>query len=142
MSKLRIVIAVEEPVFSEALRALLAPHGEFDVVSEVRDEPTLAATLHNLLSRTPIAPDDVLVVIASLASGSTGASAYSRLLLEFPDIIVYDVESHTITRYRACIEARHLPGSLDSLITDLQSISSQGLSPLQVVRPGSQELDQ
>lgn len=139
MPKVRIVVAVEEiESFSTLLCALLTPYRDFEVADSVRDEPSLAIALHQLLSAAPIHADDTVVVIASLAGGF---SAYARLLLEFPDIILYGVEAQAMTRYRACIEARNLPGRLKELVADLNQISVDGLPSLQIVRPSSEELD-
>jgi hypothetical protein len=138
--RVQIVIAVEEPALAEIIQTVLTPHRELQVVASVNDEPSAALALQALLSQPGRSPDDAVAVIAWGLAGPSDEPWGTRLILEFPEAVVYTVRNEATTRLRWCLESKELPSSLNSLLDDLRTLSAHPPDALPLVLPVSTEL--
>ncbi len=109
MSVIRIVLAVEPPMFSEVLRLRLEDEWDLEVVDEVFDP------LDALLS---VAETDADVVVLTVSEPAKTPAICTHLFAEFPDLLAIGVcpETNRAWAYHGSADSEELP---DVLLRDV-----------------------
>jgi hypothetical protein len=119
----QIVLAVEPPLFGDALCGLFDRRPHCRVAYRTADELSAAVALRALLAENDAA--EHLVVAICALSGAASDSRCARLALEFPEVVIYGVENDQVKSFRSCIEIREFSDSLDGLLEDLRRLARE-----------------
>jgi hypothetical protein len=126
----RIILAVERPLFADVLRRLFVGHDDLRVEAQVPDEIGAAVALRKLLVHPEIPADDPWVVITLIRDLEGTPAVCLRLIHEFPEVRVFcvDVNSGKVRSFRGSIQVKELQGSLGNLVQELRSLLRHGVS--------------
>ena len=126
---MHVVLAIEPRILQNALKEIL--EGIFEspyVVHEMDygdDEIAVAVFLRSLLGDEPFDPDEPVALIISIDDEAKVPAVCSRLLDEFPELVVFGINRYTrlIRSYRMRIRIQPLAETLDSLKEALHFLS-------------------
>ncbi len=120
-----VVLAIEQRLYRELLASHLARENDVRVVARVWDEFEVAAALEILLGEEPFSADDPVVVITSIDDVERVPAFCSRLLGEFPEVIVIGIcwNCGQVRTFQASIDVQELPCTLDSLVAELRAMT-------------------
>jgi len=128
LSIVRIILAVERPLFADVLRRLFLGHDDLRVEAQVPDEIGAAVALRKLLVHQEIPTEDPLVVITLIADREEIPPVCMRLIYEFPEVHMFciDADSGKVRSFRGSIQIKELQGSLENLVQELRSLVRHG----------------
>jgi len=128
LSIVRIILAIERPLFADVLRRLFLGHDDLRVEAQVTDEIGAAVALRKLLVHQEVPTDDPLVVITLTADREEIPPVCMRLIYEFPEVRVFcvDMNSGRVRSFRGNIQTKELQGSLENLVQELRSLVKHG----------------
>lgn len=124
---MQIVLAIETRILRDALEAEFAVQHDVHVVARADDEMALAVLLWTLLGDEPFDADEPVAVIMTTSSEAEIPAICSRLLEEFPEVVVFGIDRATglIHSYRMQIEVQELAGTLESLKSALRKMNPE-----------------
>jgi hypothetical protein len=124
---MHVVLAIDTQILRDALEALLEVCYDVHIAARASDEIAIAVLLRTLLGDEPFDADEPVALIISFHNESERPAFCSRLLEEFPEVVIFGIEQMTgsIRSYRMKIEVHELVGTLNSLESALRAISRE-----------------
>src|SRR5262252_8582942 len=130
MASVRIVLAVNENL-SDDLRHRLERFRGLEMANYLQSSWQLVEVLRTKLSKAADEPADPLVVLTSVFEHDNAGPMCTRLIEEFPEVVLYDVRQQSATRYCRMIQIDRL--TIDELFAELNSYSQSVVQLTQVV---------
>ena len=129
MRTIHAILALEHPLFSELLAVNLSHEPDMRIVARVVGEVKVAEELRDLLDNDEFDVDDPVIVVMSTDESEEISPTISRLLGEFPEIIIVGIcwATARVRTFQLQIDVHEIPCELDGLIEAIRDCAGRTL---------------